>query len=256
MNLFNALNNALERHEFFLTYQPIFNLHTKKMVGMEALIRWQHPTLGLISPNTFIPLAEKNGLIPTVSAWVIKTVCEQARLWQIAGYNHFTIAINISPFQLTQPDLPEKITNILHKAQVSPSTLVFEITETAIIPQSSISEHVLKKIHAMGIGISIDDFGTGYSSLVYLSRLPVTSFKIDKSFIQNIPASDNDIIIVNMLIRLGKDLGLTVIAEGIEKEEHLKFLIEKNCPQGQGDFLRKPLNINEITALLKKEKKY
>lgn len=267
MKMLNALKIAIAKQELYLTYQPIFDLKTKKMIGMEALVRWQHPEWGLISPDTFIPVAEKEGLIDKIGIWVLKSVCKQAKRWHDAGFNNFTISINISSLQLLQKNLSTLIKKILEKTKLSPTTLIFEITETSVMPHlsvsefeitdSSLSEHlsvseqVLKEIHELGIGIALDDFGTGHSSLVYLSRLPIIAFKIDKSFIQGLPTNANNAIIVHSLVKLAKDLGLTVTAEGIEDETHLKFLTDINCPHGQGYFLSIPLAATEMTVLLK-----
>lgn len=259
MTMLHALKNAIAKHQLFLSYQPIFNLPSKKMVGMEALVRWKHPEWGQISPETFIPLAEKAGLIDKIGIWVLKSVCKQAKRWHDAGCRDFTIAINISSLQLLQKNLPHFIKKILSETSLSPNCLLFEITETSVIPQFntkdledlSVSEQVLKEIHDLGINISLDDFGTGHSSLIYLSRLPVQAFKIDKSFVQGALLHSKDAIIVKTLLQLGKDLNLVVTAEGIEEERHLKFLMSLDCPQGQGYLLGKPLSPLKMTHLLK-----
>jgi diguanylate cyclase (GGDEF)-like protein len=250
----NALKFALEKQELFLYYQPIFDLSNKKMVGMEALLRWQHPEVGLISPNLFIPLAEQNGVITAIGEWALKNICEQGSQWHAAGHNDFTLSINISSYQLLQKSFPQLLLQTLNNTHISPNLLDLELTETAFIAHSSYFENVLKKIHEAGISITIDDFGTGHSSLTRLKRLPIKALKIDKSFVQDIIPNSSDAVIVNSLIALGKNLGLNVIAEGIETPGHLDFLINNSCPQGQGYYLCKPLSAKQMTAFLDKNK--
>lgn len=248
----NALKFALERKELFLNYQPIFDLATRKMIGMEAFLRWRHPVNGLISPDIFIALAEKNGLISSIGKWGLETVCEQAKHWYNAGYNKFKISFNISSHQLLQKSFPKIMMRMFKNTHIPAHLLDLELTETAFITQSSYFETILKKISDTGISITIDDFGTGHSSLTRLKHLPIKTLKIDKSFVLDIIPDSFDAIIVNSLITLGKKLGINVIAEGIETEAHLQFLIANGCPQGQGYYLCKPLNAKQMTAFLKK----
>lgn len=267
MNIADALKNAIEHDELYVVYQPIYHLTTLRIVGMEALARWKHSELGHISADTFIPIAEQDELINQLGHWILETVCKQERAWRRAGFNNFTISINVSPQQLLEKNFPHHITKILHENQTSPNTLIFEITETSVMPHFTISEsgntlintpslngaeQVLRDIHELGIRIALDDFGTGYSSLIYLSRLPIQSFKIDKSFIQGIYTNTCDAVIVNTLITLGRELGYSVTAEGIENEHQLTHLNTNNCPLGQGYFLGNPLTAKEMTDLLKK----
>lgn len=244
----NALKFALEKNEFHLMYQPIFNLLTKKMVGVEALLRWRHKSLGLISPEIFIELAEKNGLIASISKWALQTVCEQANNWYQTG-NHFKISFNVSSIQLLQKFFPQFIIRMFQNTH---QLLDLELTETAFVTHSTHTESILKKIARAGIGITIDDFGTGHSSLTRLRNLPIRALKIDKSFVSGVKADSFDAIIIHSLINLGKKLGLNVIAEGIETKKELEFLIAKGCPQGQGYYLCKPLNAKQMTSFLKK----
>lgn len=256
MKLLSALKHAIERHELFLSYQPIFDLTSQKIVGLEALIHWEHPTEGDISPGCFIPLAEKNHLIEPIGTWIIRTVCEQIKLWNLAGISGFTVSINLSPIQLLQENLIETIQDIIAGTQISAQTLIFEITETAMMPQNEeeflIHLDKLKQIRDLGIGIYMDDFGTGYAFLSNLSRLPIQGFKIDKSFIHNIHPGSNNAIIVATLINLAKNLGFIVTAEGIEEEDQLQFLIRHRCPQGQGFYLSEPLHAEQVIDLLRK----
>jgi diguanylate cyclase (GGDEF)-like protein len=249
----NALKFAIDREELFLTYQPIYDLSTQKMLGMETLVCWQHPKLGLISPNIFIPLAEENGLIDAIGKWVIHKASAQAAKWYIADYQKFKLTINLSPRHLLQVNLPQLFIDIINETQVPPEILELELTETAAMAYSDSSEKIIKKIHGIGIGIALDDFGTGYSSLSHLKNLPIATIKIDKSFIANITTSRHDAMIVKSMINLAKNLGLNVIAEGIENAEQLKLLIANGCPQGQGYYLSKPLTAQQITAVLKKQ---
>lgn len=271
MNLAETLKGAIDRHEFFMSYQPIFDLNTRNMISMEALIRWNHPILGLISPEVFIPLAEKTGLINLIGTWAIKTISAQSREWGLADHRDITISVNVSPLQLLQPNFPQFIKHTLEEHLLSPEQLVIEITETTMLPPLTVTECVitdtslaprltpaqiaLNQIHDMGINIVIDDFGTGYSSFMYLSRLPIKAFKIDKSFIHGINNNSHDAIILTSLINLGKRLGLDVIVEGIEAEEQIQFLLENECPFGQGYYLCKPLSVFEMATFLKNREK-
>jgi len=248
----NALKFALEKKELFLNYQPIFNLATREMIGMEALLRWRHPVSGLISPDVFIALAEKNGLISSIGEWTLQTVCEQAKQWYNAGYNKFKISFNISAHQFLQKSFPKLMMHLFKNTYIPANLLDLELTETAFITQSSYFETILKKIADAGISITIDDFGTGHSSLTRLKHLPIRALKIDKSFVLDIIPDSFDAIIVNSLITLGKKLGMNVIAEGIETEAHLQFLIANGCSQGQGYYLCKPLSAKQMTMFLKK----
>jgi diguanylate cyclase (GGDEF)-like protein len=253
-NIENALKFAIDREEFFLTYQPIYDLNTLRMVGMEALVCWQHPQLGLISPNIFIPLAEENGLIDAIGKWIIHKAAAQAAKWYLTGYQKFKLAINISPRQLLQMNLPQLFIDIINKTQVPPEILEIELTETAMMAYSNITETIIQKINAIGIGIALDDFGTGYSSLSHLKNMPIETIKIDKSFIENITTHRHDAMIVKSMINLAKNLGLNVIAEGIESAEQLKLLVANGCAQGQGYYLSKPLTTDQITTVLKRQR--
>ncbi|MCD6039858.1 MAG: hypothetical protein K0S27_1258 [Gammaproteobacteria bacterium] len=254
-SLEHALKFAVEKQELFLNYQPIFNLKTRKMLGMEALLRWKNPLFGLISPNIFIPLAEENGLITSIGEWSLKNICKQAKEWYTAGYDEFKIYFNISSYQLFQKSFPKFMMRLFKNAHIPPHLLDLELTETAFITKSSYFENILKKISDAGISITIDDFGTGHSSLTRLKHLPITGLKIDKLFISDMRPDSFDAIIVNSLIALGKKLSMNVIAEGIETEAHLQFLIANGCPQGQGYYLCKPLNADQMTSFLKKNNK-
>jgi EAL domain-containing protein (putative c-di-GMP-specific phosphodiesterase class I) len=248
-----ALRLALDNDQFSLNFQPKYNLKEKKIVGVEALIRWNHPDIGPIPPDEFIPIAEEMGVILQIGKWVIEHACQQFSIWQSEGFNDLTMAINLSPHQLIKVDLVGFLKDTLDIYSIPASKIELEITETAIMSQNKISENILTRFHDMGVTLSIDDFGTGYSSLSHIKQLPVDALKIDKSFVSDIPNDKNDIAIVKSVILLSKSLGLHVIAEGIETETQLQFLIEHNCTEGQGYYLSKPLSAEMMTELLKRE---
>jgi diguanylate cyclase (GGDEF)-like protein len=251
----SSIKFAIERKELFLAYQPIFNLTTLELVGMETLLRWKHPELGMISPEIFIPIAEENGMIEALGWWVFRTVCEHGKQWDLSHFEEFKLCINLSSRQLLHNNLPWLIKNILHKTQMPAHFLELELTESILMSNTGISETVLKEIHDLGVSFSIDDFGTGYSSLVLLKRLPIRALKIDKSFVSDATTNTNDAIIVNSVISLGKNLGLIVVAEGIETDEQLKFLVKNGCTHGQGYHLSKPLTIDQLNDFLTKKAK-
>jgi diguanylate cyclase (GGDEF)-like protein len=247
----HALHFALENNELFMCYQPIFETRTKKIVGMEALMRWENETFGFISPDIFIPIAEQTGLITPIGNWALREVCTQARRWHNAGHKDFKLSVNISPQQLAQPDLANDIRSLLNETKLPAHSLNFELTESMVMTSSTVIEKIVNELSDMKIGLSLDDFGTGYSSLSHLKRLPITALKIDKSFITDVTTSPNDALIVQSIISLGKMLNLNLIAEGIETEEHLDFLIEHGCYEGQGFYLSKPLTKEEMGRVMK-----
>lgn len=253
VSLENDLKFALERKQLFVTYQPIYNLLSKKLVNVEALLRWQHPEFGVISPNIFIPLAEETGLIVEIGTWVLKEVCQQRMRWYNAGYKDFKIAVNLSLHQFLQENFFQVISDILLKTKLPPYLLELELTETTVIAYTNELKLTLKKLHDMGLGISIDDFGTRYSSLTSLRQLPVTTLKIDKAFLQDVSTDLKNSTIVKALIALGSNLNLDVIAEGIETDQQLQFLIVNGCFQGQGFLLSKALNEKDMTTYLSKD---
>ena len=249
MYLENELRQALENNEFILYYQPQFNLHTGKIVGMEALIRWKHPELGLISPDEFIPLAEETGLIIPIGEWVIKTACKQNKSWQESGLPSIYIAVNISAYQFQQNNFVENIKKVLKETKLDPQYLELEMTESIMqnIEQLTV---VLNELKNIGIQLSLDDFGTGYSSLNVLRRLPIDTLKIDKSFVDDIISDVNTAPIVKTIIDMGRNLKLNVIAEGIENKEQVDFLKQNKCNVGQGYFFSRPLPAEDIIYCL------
>ncbi|MEG4967346.1 EAL domain-containing protein [Microcoleus sp. B6-A1] len=249
LNLENHLYKALKKSEFVLYYQPQINLNTGKIVGMEALIRWQHPERGLISPDRFIPLAEETGLICQIDEWVMRTACLQNRAWQLLGLPPMRIAVNLSARQFLQPHTVQSIAEILSETKLNPEYLEIEITESIAMTDVSFTVSVLQQLQDMGIHISLDDFGTGYSSLWSLKNFPLNNLKIDKSFVADLVTGSSGATIVKLAIALGQGLNLQVIAEGVETAEQLAFLHSHKCDMGQGYFFSKPIPAAAITQL-------
>ncbi|KAB8318940.1 EAL domain-containing protein [Tolypothrix campylonemoides VB511288] len=245
-----SLRYALERKEFVVYYQPRVNIATGKITGMEALLRWQHPEMGLVAPNVFIPLAEESGLIIPIGEWVLRTACEQNKLWQEAGFPALTMAVNLSPKQFRQPKLVETVAMILNQTGLDPHFLELEITETTAIENLDFTKNVLQKLESMGVYLSIDDFGTGYSSLSRLQLLPLHILKIDRSFIQSLTTDSRVAHIVKAIVALGNSLGLKLTAEGVETQEELEFLKEINCDNVQGFLFYRPLPAERATEIL------
>jgi diguanylate cyclase (GGDEF)-like protein/PAS domain S-box-containing protein len=250
MELENGLRKAIEQNQLLLYYQPQVEIETGEIVGIEALVRWLHPEHGLIPPNEFIPLAEETGLIVPLGKWILQEACEQNKKWQNAGLSSIPVAVNISVRQLQDDYFVEAVANILKATGLESQYLELEITESIMynIDRSTIILNELKKL---GVKISIDDFGTGYSSLSYLKHLPIDKIKIDKSFMDDIIHHSNEGAIVKTIIDMGHNLGFTVIAEGIETEEQVQFLIEHSCEIGQGYYYSKPLPSSEVMNLLR-----
>ncbi len=249
LNLENQLYKALKKSEFVLHYQPKINLKTGKIVGMEALIRWQHPERGLIAPDRFIPLAEETGLICQIDEWVMRAACLQNRAWQLMGLPPVRIAVNLSGRQFLQANTVQTIAKILSETELNPEYLEIEITETIAMTDVNFTVSVLQQLQQMGIHISLDDFGTGYSSLWSLKNLPLNNLKIDKSFVADLQDGSSGATIVKVAIALGQGLNLQVIAEGVETAEQLAFLQSLQCEMGQGYFFSKPIPAAAATQL-------
>lgn len=249
LHLENDLRRAIENREFRLQYQPIMDLETDRIIGLEALIRWQHPHRGLLSPVEFIPLAEETGLIVPMGEWVLRAACEQLQLWHTEGLAYLYVAVNVSPIQLRQPDFGDRVMSILKETGADPGRLTLEITETALMEQDRQIIEALLRLKCIGIQVSLDDFGTGYSALSCLQNLPVDTLKIDRSFVKPLAKGEQGKIIETIIL-LGKNLGINVVAEGIETEEQLDYLKEMHCQTGQGFFLSKPVNVEAITPRL------
>jgi diguanylate cyclase (GGDEF)-like protein len=243
MHLENDLRRAIERQEFKLYYQPIVCLQSGLLLGFEALIRWQHPTRGLLSPNEFIPIAEENGLIIPIGYWVISEACHQLSQWQKKYKNYrLIISVNLSSKQFLQIDLADRILSILQENQLKPYHLKLEITETTLMTNTDSALTLLIQLKSLDIEISMDDFGTGYSSLSYLYKFPMNTLKIDKSFIVNLENGNENAKIVSTILALSESLGFKAIAEGIETKQQLNILLDLQCKYGQGYFFCEPLD--------------
>ncbi len=236
------LRLALERGEFFLNYQPQLDLATGKLCGVEALLRWKHPTKGAVSPAEFIPVAEETGQIIAIGEWVLRAACAQMVEWRKAGLSDITLSVNLSIRQLRQPTLGELVKKVLHECGLAPQHLELEITEGIMMGDNQIAMNFLSEMHELGVQLSIDDFGTGFSSLNYLKKLPVHKLKIDRSFVCDIETDESDAAIIRSIISLGHRLDLRVIAEGVETQEQLDFLRIRGCDEIQGYFYARPLS--------------
>ncbi|MHB8622411.1 MAG: PAS domain S-box protein [Sulfuricaulis sp.] len=252
LTLENALRRALERDEFRLYYQPQVDLKSGRIIGAEALIRWQHPELGLVPPNDFISLAEDTGLIVPIGAWVLRQACAQARAWQDAGITPLRVAVNLSARQFREPNLFEEITHALQHAGVSSEWLEVEVTESLVMLNIERTIEVLHGLEQIGVSVAIDDFGTGYSSLSYLRRLPIDVIKIDRAFIEHINDNADDAAIAGAIIALGQSLQLQIIAEGVETSEQLDFLRHHGCDIAQGYYYSRPLPAADFTDYLRR----
>jgi diguanylate cyclase (GGDEF)-like protein/PAS domain S-box-containing protein len=246
----SALRNAVERDEFVLYYQPQLDMKTGKIVGMEALIRWQHPELGMVPPSRFIGIAEETGMIVAIGAWVLRSACAQNKAWQDAGHDKLRVAVNLSARQFGAADLIENLAAVLEDTGLEPRYLEIELTESLFMSDITPAVDLLHRIKALGVNLSIDDFGTGYSSLSYLSRFPIDVLKIDRSFVADITRDANDEAIVTSIIALAHNLKLAVIAEGVETGEQLDYLRRHGCDEMQGYYFSQPLPAHEFEQLL------
>ncbi|WP_136474725.1 bifunctional diguanylate cyclase/phosphodiesterase [Pseudomonas sp. DG56-2] len=245
------LREALPRNQLYLVYQPQISYRDHRVVGVEALLRWQHPELGLVPPDQFIPLAEQNGNIITIGEWILDQACRQLREWHDQGFSELRMAVNLSTVQLHHNELPRVVNNLLQIYRLPPRSLELEVTETGLMEDISTAAQHLLSLRRSGALIAIDDFGTGYSSLSYLKSLPLDKIKIDKSFVQDLFDDDDDATIVRAIIQLGKSLGMQVIAEGVETAEQEAYIIAQGCHEGQGYHYSKPLPARELTAFLR-----
>jgi len=246
------LHFALERNEFYLEYQPRFELASKKMVGMEALLRWKHPSKGIVAPSEFIPIAEETGLIVPIGRWVLQNACKQYGEWK-NKYNHLnaTLAVNVSPRQFQHNNFINWVMQAVEDNNIQANNLELEITESAVTTYLGRIENNLFQLRNFGVQFSIDDFGTGYSSLSRLKELPIQAIKIDQSFVNDIDVKQADNMIIKSTLVLAKNMGLNVVAEGVETENQLRFLEINNCPQAQGYYYSKPLSIDAMEEFIK-----
>ena len=250
------LRFALEREEFFLVYQPQVEIASGRIMGFEALIRWQQPELGLIPPDRFISIAERNDLIIPIGEWVLRTACGQIREWQDHGLSAVPVAVNVSAVQFHQENFCALVGQALRESGLSPEYLELELTESLLISTADATVARFHELKEMGLKLAIDDFGTGYSSLAYLKELPIDRLKIDKAFIRNIAVNYDDAAIVTAMISMTKSLRLKVIAEGVETEAQMSFLREHDCDAVQGFYFSKPVSVLEATCMLQRNQTY
>lgn len=250
LSLETDLRKALERGELLLHYQPKIDIATQHISGVEALLRWQHPSRGLIPPDQFIPIAEETGLILPIGDWVLRKGMEDASGWIKQSTRPFTLAVNLSPVQLRQPDLAQRVIQMMAETGFNPRHLELELTENLLMTNAKASMDILVQLTATGIRIAIDDFGTGYSSLNYLSRFPIDTLKIDKSFIQNLLGESNNAEIVSTIIAMGHNLNMTVVAEGVETEAQLAYLRDTGCDEVQGFLFSRPVDAATLSRTL------
>jgi diguanylate cyclase (GGDEF)-like protein len=246
LQLLQELRFAVERQELVLHYQPKFDAITSSLVGVEALVRWQHPVSGLLSPDQFIPLAEKSGLIVSLGEWVLNEACRQMGEWRAQGHSGWSVAVNLSPLQFSHTGLIQLVRDVLTRYSIEPRYLTLEVTESTAMQDPSASLVILQKLNDMGVKISIDDFGTGYSSLLYLKRLPATELKIDRGFVRDLAPDTEDAAIVSAIVALGRTLNLSVVAEGIETRAQQEFLTAIGCTTLQGFLLGRPMPASDL----------
>lgn len=250
MELEQGLRQALERGEFVLHYQPKYELSTGRISGVEALVRWQNPQLGLVPPSEFIPLAEETRLIVSLSEWIVREACRQNKAWQNAGYPPMTMAVNLSMVELREDHLTSLLHGLLEEHGLATASLELEVTESAAMQEEAIVAK-LRALRAMGVKLSIDDFGTGYSSLSYLRRLPIDTVKIDRSFVAGAASSDLDAALLRAIVAMVRSLGLNALAEGVETPEQLALLRQLHCDEGQGYLLCRPVPAGQLERLLR-----
>ena len=246
------LAEALEHQQLFLQYQPTFDLQSERVIGVEALIRWDHPTRGVIAPIEFIPIAEESGLIVPIGRWVLQEACMQAALWYGDGHR-IGMAVNVSGRQLDHDELVEDVRDALGESGLDPTTLTLEITETTLMRDAEATAERLRSLKELGVRIAIDDFGTGYSSLAYLRQFPVDALKIDRSFISGIAGSKGSAALIHTLVQLGKTLDIETLAEGIEEQSQLETLQREHCDHGQGFLFSRPLDVDAVEKFLNAE---
>lgn len=240
------LRRALERHELRVFYQPVHDLRTSRLIGVEALVRWEHPQRGLLTPGEFIPVAERTGLIAEIDAWVLEQACLQMRQWQSSGIHLSFVAVNISSRLFTRPELYTLVSTVLADTGLDPALLELEVTESAVMEDSHVALEQMHRLRALGLRLAIDDFGTGFSSLLRLKQLPVQKLKIDQGFVAGLPQDNDDAAIVRAVIALAQSMGLQVHAEGIEQVEQAQFLLDFNCDLGQGYWFGRPVPAQEL----------
>lgn len=250
VQMINKLQNGIEKEEFSLFYQPEYNLITNEIIGVEALVRWPNPDYGFISPDIFIPIAEKSKQIYSLERWIINEALHQKKQWEENGLDNLELSINLSGKTLGSESNFQKVEEIISSHRVDFTKIIIEITETIIFTQVDLAIERLNRLRAYGIKIALDDFGTGYSSLTHIKKLPIDIIKIDKSFIQSIPHGNEETIITHNIISMAHDLNYRVVAEGIETQEQLDYLKNTSCERGQGYLLCKPLPSDKLNGVL------
>jgi EAL domain-containing protein (putative c-di-GMP-specific phosphodiesterase class I) len=253
--LTNALRHAIENHQLEVYYQPQVNIEDGNIIGAEALLRWNHPELGMISPSEFIPLAESSGQIIAIGEWVLRTAIRQTKEWMKIGFSEMVIAVNLSAVQFRQTNLPDIVITILDEIGLPHEYLELELTEAVTMNDPVAAIDVMNTLHKTGIRMSIDDFGTGYSSLSYLKRFKIYKLKIDQSFVRDIATDVDDRSIVSAIIDMANNLGLHTIAEGVETAEQLNILRKEGCNEIQGYYFSKPLPADQFRTLIEQSDK-
>ena len=248
--MLDGLRTALEQQQFRLVYQPKVDLRSGRIIGAEALVRWEHPEHGVIGPDRFIPLVEESGMILALGDWVLRTACLQNRAWQEAGLTPLCIAVNVSPRQFEDPQLVERVAQALAASGMAPHWLELEVTEGVIMRDLAQAVAKMGQLRAMGVALSIDDFGTGYSSLSALKSFPISTLKIDKSFVRDLGRNEGDEAIASSIIDLAHRLKLRVIAEGVETEQQRRFLRDNGCDEMQGYLFSRPVSPEQLLKLL------
>ncbi len=246
----HSLRLGIGRGELLLEYQPQFEAETRRLIGLEALVRWQHPTLGRVSPGEFIPLAESTGLILPLGEAVMRLAMEQTRTWANLGLDQFSVSINVSALQFRRGNIVNLVKQLLHTYDLQPERIDIELTEGVIMTNADESIATLQRLKSLGVALSVDDFGTGYSSLAYLKRFPLDTLKIDRAFVMDIEARDHKVALVDAIIAMAHTMGLKIIAEGVEEERQFEYLKDRGCDTIQGFLLGRPLSVEDCTALL------
>ena len=251
IKLEREIRKALENDEFKVFYQPQMSAKTNEIIGVEALVRWEHPTRGLVYPGEFIPLAEETRMMPDISEWVLNQACQEVRSWIDNGHSEIRLSVNFSPLQVEHPKFVERLLGTLHKHNFPATNLEVEITENTIMNDLEQMTKKLNRLSEHGVTIAIDDFGTGYSSLNYLSKLPIHTLKVDQSFVRDIEDSMDEACIVNAIVSMAHGLKLNIVAEGVETETQLKYLRELGCQEIQGFYFGRAepghLIVNRLT---------
>src|ERR1700722_9674926 len=251
LSLENPLRHALAKDELFLMYQPQINIATGRIIGLEALLRWRHPDLGLVPPDKFIGIAENSGLIIPIGEWVLRTACSQARKWQDEGIPAVSVAVNVSAVQFRQENFGEVIRKVLHETKLQPHYLELELTESLLLTNADLMLAVIQELKSIGVTLTIDDFGTGYSSFSYLRQFQISKLKIDRTFIRDVATNPDDAAITTAIISMAKSLHLKVIAEGVEDEAQMAFLRANQCDEIQGYYFSKPLGVDKVADKLR-----